>query len=156
GCTPRAHCGDELAGAQREEDLAVAARLGDRLVLARVADIETAERERPPALRADESDLSAERHQRGREIAAEGRKAYAAAFRGDVAHLARSLEAVVVGGAPPFALVVIDAARIKAEIATDRAHVAMRRPSDDVRGLRHDRVMLDDRRVGGKLGEGHR
>ena len=123
----RAHRRDDLARPQRQIIFAVAARLGDRLVLARIADVEICERQRAPARRAGDVDLGAERQQRRRQIAAEGGEAHAAALRRDVADLAGGLEAMMVGGAPPFALIVEDAARVEAEIAADGAHVAMGR-----------------------------
>ena len=46
-----------------------------------------------------------------------------------------SLQAMRVGAAPPFALIVEDAARVEAEIAADRAHVAMGGAGDAVRGF---------------------
>ena len=64
------------------------------------------------------------------EIAAERREADAAAFWRDVAHGPGGLEAMVERAAPPLALVIEDAARIEAEVAADRAHVAMGRPGD--------------------------
>src|SRR5207245_9148572 len=97
----------------------------DRLVLPRVADIEALERNRALARGPGEIDLGAERQQSGREIAAEGGEAHAPAFRRDVTDVARGLEAMVVGGAPPPALVIEQAARIEAQIAADRSHVAM-------------------------------
>src|SRR5580700_94304 len=49
---------------------------------------------------------------------------------------------MVIGIAPPFALIVENAARIKREIAADRAHVAVGRAGDMGRGLRYGRIML--------------
>ena len=94
-----------------------------------------------------------ERHQRGREIAAEGGKAHAAALGRDVADLAGGLEAVIVGGPPPFALIVEDAARVEADVAADGAHVAMRRPGDGGRRLRHDGIVRENARVLRHLGQ---
>ena len=111
-----------------------------------MADVELCERQRAPARGPDEVDLGAERQQRRRQIAAEGGKAHAAALRRHVADVARGLEAVIVGRAPPFALIVEDAARVEAEIAADRAHVAMGRAGDCGRRLRHDRIVLARRR----------
>ena len=59
----------------------------------------------------------------------------------------------MIGGAPPFALIVEDAAGVEAEIAADRAHVAMGRPGDDGGGLRHHRIMPHHVGMLGKLGE---
>ena len=116
-------------------------------ILPRMTDIEARERNRAPALRPGEIDLGAERQQRRREIAAVGREAHAAALRRDVADVAGGLEAMVIGRTPPFALVVEDAARVEAEIAADRAHVAMRRPGDVRGGLRDHRIVRDDVRM---------
>ena len=74
------------------------------------------------ALGAGEIDFRIEREEGGREIAAEGREADAAALRRDVAYGAGGLQTVIIGVAPPFALIVIDAAGVEAEIAADRAH----------------------------------
>ena len=153
GRVARAHGGDELARPQRQIVFAVAQRLGDRSSWRAVADIEPLERHRARPRRPGEIDLGAERHQRRREIAAEGGEAHAAALRRHVADIARGLEAMVVGGAPPFALIVEDAARVEAEIAADRAHVAMRRPGDGAGRLRHHRIMPHHLRMRGKLGQ---
>ena len=48
----------------------------------------------------------------------------------------------MIGLAPPFALIVVDAAGVEGEIAADGAHVAMGRAGDVGRGLRHHRVVL--------------
>ena len=151
GRVSRAHRGDDLARAQRQIILAVALRLGDRHVLAREADIELLKRDRALAVRAGDVDLGAEREQGGREIAGESGKADAAAFRRDVADGAGGLQAVVIGVAPPFALIVEDAARVEAEIAAERAHVAVGRAGDVGGGLRHHRIKLDDVGVLGDL-----
>ena len=119
-------------------------------------DIEARERHGAPPLRPGEIDLGVERHQRGREVAAVSGKAHAAALRRDVADVAGGLEAMMIGRAPPFALVVVDAAGVEAEIAADRAHVAVRRPGDLRRRLRHHRMMLNDVRMLGEFGERHR
>ncbi len=60
---------------------------------------------------------------------------------------------MVIGRTPPFALVVEDAASIEAEIAADRAHVAVRRPGNVRGGLRDDRIVRDDRRMLGEFAE---
>ena len=41
----------------------------------------------------------------------------------------------MIGGAPPFALIVEDAARIETQVAADRPHVAVGRPGDDGRWM---------------------
>src|SRR5450759_5420033 len=63
---------------------------------------------------------------------------------------------MVIGGAPPFALIVKDAAGVEAEIAADRAHVALGGAGDVAGGLRQYRIMLDDRRMLGQRGQPHR
>ena len=66
------------------------------------------------------------------------------------------LQAMVIGIAPPFALIVEDAARVETEIAADRAHVAVSW-AGNVRGrLRDDGIVLVDRGVLGDLGETYR
>ena len=60
---------------------------------------------------------------------------------------------MVIGLAPPFALIVENAARIEREIAADRAHVAVGRAGDMGRGLRHDRIMFRHIGMRGDLGE---
>ena len=60
---------------------------------------------------------------------------------------------MVVGGAPPLALVIEQAARIEAQIAADRSHVAMGGPGDEGGGLRHHRVVPRHVRMRGELGE---
>src|SRR6185437_9975772 len=88
-------------------------------------------------------DLGAERQQSWRQVAAEGGEADAAAFWRDVTNCAGSFQAMVIGVAPPFALIVENAAGIKAEIAADRAHVALGRPGDERGRLRKHRIVLD-------------
>src|SRR5207253_10867882 len=57
---------------------------------------------------------------------------------------------------PPFALIVEDAARVEAEVAADRAHIAVGRAGDDMGGLRHHRKVRDDLRVLGEFRKRHR
>ena len=140
-------------GAQRQEIFAVAAGFGDRLVLARITDIEIGERHRPAARRPRDVDLGIERQQRRRQVAAEGGEADAAAFRRDVADVAGGFQAMMIGVAPPFALIVENAARIEREIAADRAHVAVGRAGNMRRGLRHDRIMLRHIGMRGDFGQ---
>jgi len=151
-----AHGGDELAWAQREIIFAVALRLGDRHVLSREADIERLERDGALAGRTRDVDLGAEREQGRRKVAAERGKADAATLRRDVADGAGGLQAVIVGVAPPFALVIEDAARVEAEIAADRAHVAVG-GAGDVRGrLRDHGIMPVDGGMRGDLAQAYR
>ena len=146
----RAHGGDELARAQRQIIFSVALRLGHRHVLAGETDIERLERNGALAGRAGDVDLGAERKEGRGKIAGEGRKAHAAALRRDVADGAGGLQAVIIGVTPPFALVVEDAARVEAEIAADRAHVAVGGAGDVGGRLRDHGMMLVD---GGMLGD---
>ncbi len=60
---------------------------------------------------------------------------------------------MIVGVAPPFALIVENAARVEAKIAADRAHIALGRPGDMAGSLRHDRIMFDRLRMRGDFGE---
>ena len=149
----RAHRGDEFARAQRQIIFAVALGFGDRHVLAGEADIERLERNGALAGRACDVDLGAEREEGRRKIAGEGREADAAALRRDVANRAGGLQAMIVGVTPPFALVIEDAARVEAEIAADRAHVAMGGPGDMRGRLRDYRIMLVDGRMRGDLAQ---
>ena len=122
-----------------------------RLVLPRIADIEIGERHGARARRSGDVDLGVEREQRRREIAAEGGEAHAAALRRDMADFAGRLEAMVIGLAPPFALIVEDAARVEREIAADGSHVAVGRAGDVGGGLRHHRIVLRPRRDARRL-----
>src|SRR5262249_10110779 len=117
-----AHTGDELAGTQCEIMLTVPLASA---VVARVTNVELLQRERTDVHGTDDIDFGAERHQGGGEVATEGRKAHPAALWRDVTKVARRLETVVVGRAPPLALIVEDAARIKAQVTADGAHVAL-------------------------------
>src|ERR1700686_852753 len=60
---------------------------------------------------------------------------------------------MMIGVAPPFALIVENAARVEREIAADGAHIAVGRAGDMGRGLRHDRIMLCHIGMRGDLGE---
>ena len=63
---------------------------------------------------------------------------------------------MVVGVAPPFALIVEDAAGVEAEIAADRAHVAVGGAGDVGGRLRQHWIMLYDRRMLGDFAEANR
>src|SRR5438132_13234693 len=147
------HRGDDLAPTQREIVLAVTLSLGDRPILPRVTDIEALERDGAPAAGAREIDLGVECQQSRREIAAESRETDAAALWRYVADVARGLETMIVGAAPPFALVVVEAARVEAQIAAERSHIPMRGSRDEPSGLRHHRIVPHHLFMGGKLGE---
>src|ERR1700722_10513565 len=60
---------------------------------------------------------------------------------------------MVVGGAPPFALIVEDAARIETKIAADCAHVAMGRAGDMRGRLSHHRIVAHHVWMRGEFGE---
>ena len=141
----RAHRGDDFARPQRQEIFAVAARFRHRLVLPRIADIKIGERHRALPGGTGNVDLGIEREQRRRQIAAESGKAHAAAFRRDVADFAGRLQTMMIGFAPPFALIVKNAAGVEREIAADGAHVAVGRPGDVTGRLRHRRIVLRTR-----------
>src|SRR5580658_942540 len=151
GPAPGARGDDDFARAQRQIILAVARRS----VMPRMADIELAQRQRPPSRRTGNLDLALERQQRRREITAEGGEADAAALGRDMTDRARGLEAMIVGLSPPFALVVVDAARVEAEIAADGAHLALRRAGDRRRSLGQHPILRPHLRMSGKLGQGH-
>ena len=123
-----------------------------RTVLPRMADEEVAHGDRARAVRAEQVDFPVEQQHRRREIAGIGREADAFRLGRDMAHLAQfGLEAVVVGFAPPFGLVVVDAAGIQADVAADRAHVALGRPGDRAGGLGDRRIAAPDFRMLGDL-----
>jgi hypothetical protein len=63
---------------------------------------------------------------------------------------------VIVGVTPPFALVIEDAAGVEAEIAADRAHVAVGGAGDVRRRLRDHGIMLVDGGVPGDLAQVYR
>src|SRR6185295_15668523 len=83
-----------------------------------------------------------EHGQGGGQVAAEGGEAHAAALGRHMANLARGLETMVVGRAPPFALVVEDAAGVEAEIAAEGAHIALGWPGHRCRGFGYRGVVL--------------
>src|SRR5439155_893428 len=128
--------------------LAVTLSLRDWPILPRVTDIEALERDGAPTAGAREIDLGVECQQSRREIAAESRETDAAALWRYVADVARGLETMIVGAAPPFALVVVEAA-----IAAERSHIPMRGSRDEPSGLRHHRIVPHHLFMGGKLGE---
>ena len=98
-------------------------------------------------------DLRAERDERGHRVRARDREA-ARARRRDAADDRRMrLHAVALGRAPEERLVVPVAARVEAEVAADRAHVAQLRRRDRAGGLRERRVLRHHRRMRGDLGE---
>ena len=75
-----------------------------------------------------------EEQEGGCQIAGEGGETDALRLGRHVAYLADGLEAVVVGGAPPFALIVENAALVsRTDIAADRAHDAVGGAGDRMR-----------------------
>jgi len=152
----RPHRSDELALAQREKIFSVAARLRNRLVLPRIADIEIGERQRARARRPGHRDFGVKREQRRRKIAAERGEADAAAFRRHVADVAGGFQAMAVGLAPPFALIVEDAAGIERKVAAERPHVAMGRSGNVTGRLRDDGIMPRHVRVVRNVGQRRR
>ena len=105
------HGHEELACAEREMRAAVLA-------------IKLFERNAAAALQARDLQLGAQREQRRREVAGE-RGMAVRPLRRDVTNVPAIFQAEPVGFAPPFALIVVDAARIETEIASERAQRAM-------------------------------
>ncbi len=60
---------------------------------------------------------------------------------------------MVVGGAPPFALVIVEAARVETQIAADGSHVAVGGPGDATGSLRHHGIMPPHAFMHVELGE---
>src|SRR3974377_1063543 len=119
---------------------------------AAVLDIELRQRNAPsPAVPCD-FHLRAEHQQRRREIARIGRVA-TLPLRRDVTDVAAVFEAEAVRAAPPVALIVIDAARVEAQIAADRRKCAVTGSGDRVRGLGQSRVMRREALVARNLGD---
>jgi hypothetical protein len=63
--------------------------------------------------------------------------------------VAGGFQTMMIGLAPPFALIVKDAARVERDIAADRSHVAMGRPGDLAGRLRYCRIVLQHARMCG-------
>src|SRR5690606_19797103 len=61
-----------------------------------------------------------------------------------------ALQAVAVRRAPPFALVVVDAARVEEQVSADRGDAAMRRTGYRAGGLRDRAVAADEQRMRGE------
>src|SRR6516162_3049094 len=150
GLERHAHASDELTWTQCEITLTVPRASA---VVARFTNVELLQRERAGADGTDDIDFGTERHQGGGEVAAEGRKAHPAALWRDVAKIARRLETVVVGRAPPLALIVKHAACIKAQVTADGAHVALGGSSDGEGRLRHRWKASNDAAIPSQLRE---
>ena len=86
-----------------------------------IVRVNVAEWNASAARRASHLYIGADRKQRRRQIAREGRMT-APTLRRDMANIAVSFQAERVGAAPPFALIVENATRVEAEISTDRSH----------------------------------
>src|SRR5690606_3394604 len=106
---------------------------------------ELADRQRALALHTREVHDSADRHERGRRVRRMRRDALLPHLR-DVADVAVLLEAEAQRLTPEVRLIVVRAARVEAEIAPDRAHVAELRPRDEACGAcERGRVLADER-----------
>src|SRR5450759_3862300 len=101
---------DELAFGQSEMGLAV-------------FDIEIAQRNSAIALCAGNVNFGAENEQSGRKIAAVG-GVTALSLRSNMTNIPAMLETISIRVPPPFALIVINAAGIEAQIAANRPHDA--------------------------------
>ena len=110
---------------------------------AAIFDVKLAHRGAPAAVWPGDLDFRAERQQGGRQVAREGRMA-SLALRRHVTGIAAVLEAIAVGAPPPFALVVVDAARIEAEVAADRGHRAVAGTCDASGGFRQGTMASAD------------
>src|SRR5664279_4033367 len=135
------HLHDELAGGQSEMGLTV-------------FDIEFAQRNAALAFWTGSINLGAEHEQSRRKIAGESGMA-ALSLRGNVADIAAIFQAIGVGAPPPFALIVINAAGIEAQIAANGRHDAVTWPRDRCGGLRERAILAGDRRVASQRGDGH-
>ena len=100
-----------------------------------IVRVNVAEWNASAARRASHLYIGADRKQRRRQIAREGRMT-APTLRRDMANIAVSFQAERVGAAPPFALIVENATRVEAEISTDRSHGAVTGTGDRRSGLR--------------------
>jgi hypothetical protein len=127
------HRGDQLVGGERQ---------GPHAVL----DVEFGERNGSRAARSGHLDVRRERQQRRGHVAAE-RRVTALALRRHVADFAAELQAVGVGAAPPFALVVEDAACVEAQVAAEGGHGAVAGAGDAGRGFGKRRQRSRDARI---------
>ena len=125
---PRAHRGDELARPQREIILAVAHASRSPAGPAgrsryRGSSSGTVRLPCGPARSTSAPSVSKAGARSPLKVAKQTPRLFGATWQMSPVVLRQWL----IGGAPPFALVVEDAARVEAEIAADRAHVAMGR-----------------------------
>src|SRR5450755_770735 len=100
------------------------------------------------------ANFSTKNEQGGRKIAGEG-GVTTLSLRGNVANIPAVLEAISIGAPPPFALIVVNAARVEAQIAADSRHDAVTGPGDRFGGLRERAILAGDIRVASKRGDGH-
>src|ERR1019366_7405576 len=144
GCMRRCrqmHRRDELAGGQSEMGLAV-------------FDIEFTQRNTPLALRAGNVDFGAEHEQGRRQVAGESGMT-ALSLWGNVTDISAIFQTIGVGAPPPFALIVINAAGIEAQIAANGCHDAVTGPGDRFGGLRERAILAGGCRVASQRGDGH-
>src|ERR1700693_5999892 len=79
----------------------------------------------------------------------------ALSLRGNVTSTPATFETISIGVPPPFALIVVNAAGIKAQIAANGRHDAVTGPGDRCGGLRKGAILAGDHRVASKRGDGH-
>src|SRR3974377_1698715 len=107
---------------------------------AAVLDIEVRQRNAPWPAGPCDFHLRAAHQQRRRAAPRIGRGA-TLPLRRDVTDVAAVFEAEAIRAAPPVALIVIDAARVEAQIAADRRKCAVTGSGDRTRGLGQRRLL---------------
>src|SRR5450759_1469140 len=132
------HRDDELAISQSEMRLAV-------------FNIEFAQGNSAMTLCAGNANFGTKNEQGGRKIAGEG-GVTTLSLRGNMANIPAVLEAIGICAPPPFALIVVNAARVEAQIAADRPHDAVTGSGDCLSSLRECAILGRDHRVAGKGG----
>ena len=98
--------------------------------------------------------FSTKNEQSGRKIADEG-GVTTLSLRGNMANIPAVFEAISICTSPPFALIVVYAASIEAQIAADRPHDAVTGSGDRLGGLRDGAISGGDNRVASQVGDGH-
>ena len=136
GCGRQVNCDDEFTG-------------GKRQVVHAVIVVEICDRDTPCACGAEDFHLGLVNDQSWRHIAAERGKTERTVWR-DVAHVTPVLEAKIVAAAPPFALVVVNASRIEAQIAAKGAIASM---GSDRQPIRRPRQLPHNRGVSPRFGQ---